>query len=1145
MNRSHRYHSPFIRTLSLPLLIGLMAGVAATASGQVILNEYNAVRPQQLLESGGSDTYFGQVEGNGGDWFELVVVGDGTAGSTVDMRGWQIEMTLNRVIDFLDAGTLILSDDPFWSSVQAGTILTFTEGNSSAINPEVANVPFGLNTQINAVDNFATLGFGWSNLYVGDSQYFDLGSGSSTEIMGVHTGVENDKETNDDLWFRIFDGDPNQGATNILGGYVGENVTGYPGNRGVNGGEVFQLETNPSTSLAITDYTDSTDSSFGVPNPIGGGLVQDFTVFRVGVLGLVWDDATVVGLQEGGAGTWSNGGAGWFDTDSDTNVNWSNANPDSAVFGAGGSGTATVNLGTPITVDNLTFDPGTTYTLTGGPLTVNGYVLVINNATINSDVTFVDQGGKDSEILTGPQSTLTLNGQLLGNDGFDINGSGTIELTGNNSAYTGGIDVNQTATLRVIGSVHDTFGGLIDVEDNATLDIKSTGTVGNVLVDSGSGVEITGTGTIAGSLTMTDGSAKLAGSLDIDGPATIVRSTISPSDGNTGNTAGQINFNNGLTLGSNADLTWQLFSNTTTGAGINFDYLNVVGDVNEDGSNPLSGGGRFNVDVEMRDAVDLADSFWNSARQWTLISATGDFNPTADMFRIREALDNDNDAHPYTFGFSLDVVSNELVLNFNPNASRILIWDADTSPFPGLGATPTDGSGTWINGSNNWSIKTANLGWDSSRPDFAIFGSDAANQEGGPTFTITVDNSQGQVVARGIQIENNNGFYNFTGGEIHVQDIIRAKLSSTFDNDVTFVDPTGTGTKTLVDVGGGDSVTFNGQLAGEGMRIDSRGEVVINSNNTGYAGDIDLIDRPILRVEGHSGTGTISALQGQVANAELTGNGTVGGNLVFTDGDAKVSGNLTVVGDALVSRSVLSPGDANAAGNLAFQGDLTLGERADYTWQLFGQVDNSNGTAGTDFDQITVTGNVAADASLIAGEEVVIDVELRGAGIDLTDDFWFYNGPRTWTIIDAGSISVAQSLFTIGDVLDADDNPLAVGLAAGFRLEVNGGDLDLIYDGPLPGDANLDGTVSIADFAALQNNFGQSGEWADGDFNGDGVVSIADFALLQNNFGAGGASVTAAELAAVEAFASAIPEPGSLVLLSLGGGLLLMRRRNN
>ena len=52
------------------------------------------------------------------------------------------------------------------------------------------------------------------------------------------------------------------------------------------------------------------------------------------------------------------------------------------------------------------------------------------------------------------------------------------------------------------------------------------------------------------------------------------------------------------------------------------------------------------------------------------------------------------------------------------------------------------------------------------------------------------------------------------------------------------------------------------------------------------------------------------------------------------------------------------------------------------------------------------------------------------------------------------------------------------------------------------GDANLDGTVNLADFNALAANFGQSGRvWVQGDFTYDGVVNLIDFNALAANFG--------------------------------------------
>ena len=106
----------------------------------VLLNEYNAVASDKFLNGGdatadddggtATDPVFGRVEGNGGDWFELVVVRNGTAG-TVDLRGWRIELADNAGFPFAAEETIVLSQDSRWEAVPTGTILTFTEKRTS------------------------------------------------------------------------------------------------------------------------------------------------------------------------------------------------------------------------------------------------------------------------------------------------------------------------------------------------------------------------------------------------------------------------------------------------------------------------------------------------------------------------------------------------------------------------------------------------------------------------------------------------------------------------------------------------------------------------------------------------------------------------------------------------------------------------------------------------------------------------------------------------------------------------------------------------------------------------------------------------------------------------------------------------------
>lgn len=241
---------------------------------EVILNEYNAVSDSNFLNGGDAnsdgdgiattrDTFFGRTQGNGGNWFELAVVGDGGP-SLVDMRSWTIE--IGEGADggrFTPGATITLTQDDFWAAVPAGSILTFIENDTAA---------GGLDTSLNRSDELTTQGWRWSNIHLGDSSLVTV------------TGLIDIDSTRTQL--KISD------TEKLAFGPVGEGILD-----GVNvsSDELFNLESSPTPSTSMFDNGDLTqgagyddasiDSTFGSRNlyiPAGAGITkvfQDFTPY--------------------------------------------------------------------------------------------------------------------------------------------------------------------------------------------------------------------------------------------------------------------------------------------------------------------------------------------------------------------------------------------------------------------------------------------------------------------------------------------------------------------------------------------------------------------------------------------------------------------------------------------------------------------------------------------------------------------------------------------------------------------------------------------------------------------------------------------------------------------------------------------------
>lgn len=211
----------------------------ATGTSQLILNEYNGVASNKFLKNNATDTYWGRVVGNGGDWFELVVTQD-----HLDIRNWTLIITDNTGAVAQETDTLVFTNHALWSDLRRGTIITVSED----LADNVSYNPAG--------------GDWWINV------------GASNAGTGTYITADNFPVSNDNWQLTIKDA---QGAT--VFGPAGEGVSPASG---IGNDEICKLEEDPSPFVTShSNYQDGSSSTFGSPNIFNGGtLTQDFTALR-------------------------------------------------------------------------------------------------------------------------------------------------------------------------------------------------------------------------------------------------------------------------------------------------------------------------------------------------------------------------------------------------------------------------------------------------------------------------------------------------------------------------------------------------------------------------------------------------------------------------------------------------------------------------------------------------------------------------------------------------------------------------------------------------------------------------------------------------------------------------------------------------
>jgi autotransporter-associated beta strand protein len=371
-------------------------------------------------------------------------------------------------------------------------------------------------------------------------------------------------------------------------------------------------------------------------------------------------------------------------------------------------------------------------------------------------------------------------------------------------------------------------------------------------------------------------------------------------------------------------------------------------------------------------------------------------------------------------------------------------------------------------------------------------------------------------------------------------------------------------TSTIEIDGTGAVGAINGNLTGTGAIVLASTNVTklfdVGGSNAFFGGSVTVAGTQTIRLGAASGSGlatwnlpaggTISTNSGTtssvtiiplgalngVATSTLKGYnaGGTGGNTAYQLGDAGVNANfqgniidglsgatvrtVSIIKSGATSTQTLSGSNSYTGVTQVNAGTLVLSQPN--SWAL---------------SALTTATPTATNGSIVNGGRLIFDYTGNVA-----------NSPAT-TVKNALTAGFAEAtrfstgLIRTGNVVDnnhglgwTDDGSTKVTVAYTYY-----------------GDADLNGSVNIADFNTLAAHFASSGTWQTGDFNYDGVVNLLDLNAVATNFGATPVLSTlpsSIPLGALlsnnsPALGTLVPEPASLGMIALGATALLRRRR--
>jgi len=431
----------------------------------------------------------------------------------------------------------------------------------------------------------------------------------------------------------VFELTGNNTDSNTIAAVIGNTATHAPINT-TNGTTTSSTNGNPNKQIVVSDTTGIMVGDTITATGSTGNFTGNVTSTTVGavlsstrlslVLGTLYTGTNATysftqpdvslnktSLLKSGAGTWVLSGTNTY------------------------TGNTTINGGALVVSSdaNLGTAPGSA---TAGHLNLNdGALATTANMTLDSNRGIALGGTAGGQLNVASGTALTYGGIIAGSKGLEKAGTGTLNLSGNNS-YTGATLVTAgTMVIESTGSIQSSSSTTV----NGTLDVRSGGLAGAVSVNSGGSAIINGT---AGALTIANGAT-------LSGTGTITGATIISGAHNPGNSPGIQTFGSDLAYtGGNSTVTWELKDNTTTNAAnpnAVFDTIVVGGNLDFTGATALT----LSFTPSGGSSVLWANTFWDTSKTgtngWLLYQVAGTTTNFANLtLNVADWLDSGSNA---------------------------------------------------------------------------------------------------------------------------------------------------------------------------------------------------------------------------------------------------------------------------------------------------------------------------------------------------------------------------------------------------------------------------------------------------------------------------------------------------------------------